>query len=128
MPVCLLIPPLTAYPMLVHVDFSVASLCAIAAPFALALILVLADLAHRLVTKPAERIFSSSTAIAVLPAYAIAIIALCSLLPIYHAAEKQWMAKETLFRINPDATYLGTYEGKIASQKRREIQTMIGLK
>lgn len=127
-PVCLLIPSLTAYPMLVHVDFSAASLCAIAAPFALALILVLANLAHRLVTKPTERIFSCSTAIAVLPAYAISIIALCSLLPIHRTAEKQWMTKETLFRIDPIMTYLGTYEGKIASQKRRELQAITELK
>lgn len=123
----LLIPPLAAYPVLTRVDFSALSLCVLAAPFALALIAWLADPLRRMIRQPAERIFCASTAIAVLPALAVAIPAICALTPIHRAAEKTWMARETLMRIRPDAPDLGTHEGKIAAQKRREVRAMLGL-
>lgn len=77
--------------------------------------------------KSSTRFAQAATAIAVLPTYPIAIVVLCLLLPIYHAGEKHWMQKETLLRIDPDAPDLGAYEFKIAAQKRKEINEIMGI-
>jgi hypothetical protein len=124
--VLLLLPALAAYPVLVRFGASKWTLGALAAPLALVLCMVLVEILRWLFGKPAVRIFKTTTAIAVLPAYAIAIVALCLLMPIYHSAEKHWIAKDTLTRINPDAADLGHYEFKVAAQMRREINAMMG--
>lgn len=74
-----------------------------------------------------SRIIQTATAIAVLPAYAVAAMALCTLMPFYHAGEKHWVPQDKLLLIDPDAPDLGAYEFKIAAQKRREIKEMLGL-
>ena len=51
---------------------------------------------------------------------------LCLTLPIHPAAERHWLAKDTLFRIDPDAADLGAYEFKVAAQKRRELNAIMG--
>jgi hypothetical protein len=122
----LLVPALFAYPFLVRIGLSRWTLGVLAVPSALVLCLILVNSFHCLFGKPIIRLFKTTTAIAVLPAYAIAIIALCLLMPIYHSAEKRWMAKDTLTRIDPEAADLGAYEFKIAAQKRREITAITG--
>ena len=54
------------------------------------------------------------------------IIALCLTLPIFIASERHWLAQDTLFRTAPDAPDLGAYEFKIAAEKRREINAILG--
>jgi hypothetical protein len=103
-------------------------LAALAAPPALCLCLLFANSLRSILGKPAARLAQCTTAIAVLPAYPIAIILLCALTPIYSAGEKRWLAKETLLRIDPDAADLGAYEFKVAAQKRKEINAITGVK
>jgi hypothetical protein len=101
---------------------------ALAAPPALCLCLLFANALRAILGKPAARLAQCATAFAVLPAYPIAIILLSALMPIYSAAEKRWLAKETLLRIDPDAPDLGAYEFKVAAQKRKEINAITGVK
>ena len=68
-----------------------------------------------------------AVAVAVLPAYPLAIIILCLLTPIYSAGEKHWIAKETLLRVDPEAPDLGAYEFKVAAQKRKETNAITGV-
>lgn len=75
--------------------------------------------------KAAGRIPRLATSAALLPAYAAAIIALCLTIPIFISGEKHWIAKDTLFRIDPSAPDLGAYEFKIAAQKRKEIKAIL---
>lgn len=103
------------------------TLAALAAPPVLCLCLLFANTLRSILGKPAARLAQCATAIAVLPAYPIAIILLCALTPIYSAGEKRWLAKETLLRIDPDAPDLGAYEFKIAAQKRKEINAITGV-
>ena len=119
---------LAALPFLEHLELRHFTWIAIAAPPALCLALVLANALRAILGKPAARLAQCATAVAVLPAYPIAIIALCALTPIYSAGEKRWLARETLLRIDPDAPDLGAYEFKIAAQKRKEINTITGVK
>lgn len=103
------------------------TLAALAAPPVLCLCLLFANALRSILGKPAARLAQCATAIAVLPAYPIAILLLCALTPIYSAGEKRWLAKETLLRIDPDAPDLGAYEFKIAAQKRKEINSVTGV-
>jgi hypothetical protein len=112
---------LTKVDLLNHFTFA-----ALAAPPVLCLCLLFANALRSILGKPAARLAQCATAIAVLPAYPIAILLLCALTPIYSAAEKRWLAKETLLRIDPDAPDLGAYEFKVAAQKRREINAITG--
>lgn len=75
-----------------------------------------------------SRIIQSATAIAVIPAYPLAIIALClSLLP-YLEGEKYWIPKDKLHLIDPDAPDLGAYECRVAVQLRKETNAILGIK
>lgn len=102
-------------------------LIALATPPALCLCLVIANALRTIFGKPTARLVQAATAMAVLPAYPIAIIALCALTPIHSAGEKRWLAKETLIRVNPDAPDLGAYEFKVTAQKRKEINAITGV-
>ena len=124
--VLLMIPALAAYPLLVRIGLNGWTLAVIAAPLALVLCIALVEIIRWLFGKPGVRMFKTTTAIAVLPAYAFAVVALCLLMPVYHAAEEHWISKDTLTRINPDSADLGAYEFKVAAQKRREINAMMG--
>lgn len=103
------------------------TLAALAAPPVLCLCLLFANALRSILGKPAARLAQCTTGIAVLPAYPIAILLLCALTPIYSAAEKRWLAKETLLRIDPDVPDLGAYEFKVAAQKRKEINAITGV-
>ncbi len=117
---------LAAFPGLVRFGMGEFTLIALAAPPAFCLGLLFAHSLRAILGKPAARYTQCATAIAVLPAYPLAIIALCALTPIHSAGEKRWFAKETLIRIDPDAPDLGAYEFKIAAQRRKEINAIMG--
>jgi hypothetical protein len=123
---------LAALPVVEHltkVDFlNNFTFAALAAPPALCLCFLFANALRSILGKPAARLAQCTTAIAVLPAYPIAIILLCALTPIYSAGEKRLLAKETLLRIDPYAPDLGAYEFKVAAQKRKEINAITGVK
>jgi hypothetical protein len=104
------------------------ALAVIAAPHALCLCLLFASALRSILGKPIVRLTQCATAVAVLPAYPIAVILLCALTPIYSAGEKRWLAKETLLRIDPDAPDLGAYEFKVSAQLRKEINAITGVR
>lgn len=115
---------LTALPFLEYFGMKPLILAALAIPPALCLGLFFASALRAILGKPATRLVQCTTGLAVLPAYPVAILILCALTPIYSAAEKHWLAKETLLRIDPDAPDLGAYEFKTAAQKRKEINAI----
>jgi hypothetical protein len=78
-----------------------------------------------LLGKSTARIAKVTTAIAVLRAFPVSILVLCLLLPIYQKCEKDWLAKDTLTTIDPDAPDLGAYEFKVAAQIRKEINAIM---
>ncbi|MES2982213.1 MAG: hypothetical protein V4727_07865 [Verrucomicrobiota bacterium] len=122
----LLVYAIASFPTFKHFGFLKYIL--LAGPPALCLCYLFANALRVIFEKSTTRFTQVATAIAVLPAYPIAIVALCLLLPIYHEGEKHWLAKETLIRIDPDAPDLGAYEYKVAAQKRKEIIEILGLK
>lgn len=124
----LLLWALAVLPALERIELSERVLIVLAAPPALCIALIFANALRAILGKPRARLAQAATALAVLPAYAVAVAALCLALPIYSAAEKRWLAKETLLRINPDAPDLGAYEFKVAAQKRKEINAITGVK
>lgn len=118
---------LVALPLVVRFGMNRYSLTALAGPAVLCLCIVFANALRSIMGKPAARLAQCTTAIAVLPAYPLAIIALCALTPIYPAAEKRWLAKETLIRFNPEEPDFGAYEYRVAAQKRKEINAITGV-
>lgn len=116
----LLVVSLTAYPLLVRFNLKPWVLGILALPVALATFQPIAHVWQSLLSKPSVRMFKTATGIAVLPAYAVAIILLSLTLPMYFAAERHWVAKDKLFRIDTNATDLGAYEFKVAAQMRRK--------
>jgi hypothetical protein len=75
-----------------------------------------------------SRIIQAATAIAVIPAYPLAILALCLAVPPYFAGEKHWLPQDKLHLVDPDAPDLGAYELKVAAQKRKETNAILGIK
>lgn len=118
---------LAALPFVEGLGMDEFALAALAAPPALCLALLFANALRSILGKPAARLAQCVTAMAALPAYPVAIIALCALTPIHHASEKRWLARETLLRIDPAAPDLGAYEFKVAAQKRKEINSITGV-
>jgi len=116
---------LAAFPGLVRFEMRNFTPIALAAPPALTLGLLFAHSLRAILGKPTARIAQCATAVAVLPAYPLAIIALCAIIPIHSAGEKHWLAKETLVRIDPTVPGFGAYEYKVAAQKRKEINAIL---
>ena len=90
-------------------------------------VLCMGILLFSLLRKPTHSIARAATTSALLPAYAAAIIALCLTTPIFLHSESHWIQQDTLFRINPDAPVLGAYEFRVAAQKRKETNSILGL-
>jgi hypothetical protein len=85
--------------------------------------------AYRMLSgRPGERILLTAVSSALFPAYAAAIIALCATVPVFIASERYWAPKDTVIWIDPDAPDLGAYEFKVAAQKRKEINEILGVK
>jgi hypothetical protein len=123
----ILVWSLVAFPVLARFGMNQWVLIALAAPPALCLFLVFSNAMRAVLSKPSARFAQTTTALAVLPAYAVAIVILCALIPIYSAGEKRWLAKETLLRVDPEAADLGAYEYRVAAQKRKEINALTGV-
>lgn len=117
---------LCAFPTLEKAGLTRIGLIAMAVAPAIWLGNVMLGILLSVLGKPAGRIPRLATSAALLPAYAAAIIALCLTIPIFVAGEKRWIAKDTLFRIDPSAPDFGAYEFRVAAQKRREINAILG--
>ena len=118
---------LCAFPILQKTGLTHIGLIAMAIVPAIWLGNVMLGILLAVLGKPAGRIPRLATSAALLPAYAAAIIALCLTIPMFISGEKHWIAKDTLFRIDPDAPDLGAYEFKVAAQKRKEINAILGI-
>ena len=81
---------------------------------------------HCILGKAQKRLIRATASAALPTAYAIGIIVLCATLPVFIASEKHWVAKDTLYHINPNAENLGAYEFRVAALKRKEINTILG--
>lgn len=115
---------LFAFPIIKHVR--IPDYLIYAGPPAICLCLLFANALRVIFDKSSARFTQVATALAVLPIYPIAIVALCLQLPTYHAGEKKWLSRETLLFIDPDAPDLGAYEFKVAAQMRKEINAILG--
>lgn len=121
----ILIWSVSVFPLIRGVELSRNLLIALAAVPALWVGNIFLNFLLAFIGKPAGRIPRVATATALLPAYAVGIIALCLTLPIFTSSEKHWMKQDTLFRIDPDAPDLGAYEYKVAAQKRKELNAIL---
>ena len=54
------------------------------------------------------------------PAYALGMLLMAASMPLYHAAEKRWLARDRLMEITPDAPALSRYEWQVAQALRAE--------
>ncbi len=123
----MLIYSLVAYPVLVKFGLNTFTQIGLAAPLLGWVGFVFFNGLRIILGNARSRIIQTATAIAVIPAYPLAIIALCLVLPVYHAGEKHWIPLDKVHLIDPDAPDLGAYEFKVAAQKRKEINAIMGI-
>lgn len=116
-----------AYPVLVKFNLILPVQIALAAPLAGWVGFVFFNGLRIFLGSARSRLIQTATSMAVIPAYPLAIIALCLVLPMYHAGEKYWLPKDKLHLVDPDAPDLGAYEFKIAALKRKEINAILGI-
>ena len=62
------------------------------------------------------------------PAYALAMLFMVASMPLYHAAEKHWLAQDRLTEISPDAPALSRYEWQVARALRAELLEVLDSK
>lgn len=123
----MMIASVAAYPVLVKFNINPCTQIVLAIPLVGWLGVVFFHAGCVFLGSARARILQIATAGAVLPAYALSAMALCSLIPIYRAAESYWVPKDQLILIDPDAPDLGAYEFKVAAQKRRETMAILGI-
>ena len=54
------------------------------------------------------------------PAYALGMLLMVASMPLYHAAEKRWLAQDRLMEITPEAPAMNRYEWQVAQALRAE--------
>ena len=116
-----------AYPLVVHFESSWFVRLILSVPLVLFLGLLAATFFGSIISKPVNRLAHAAAVLAALPACPLAAVALFAVLPLHQASEKCWLAQETLLRIDPDAPDLGAYEFRLAAQKRRETNAILGM-
>jgi hypothetical protein len=124
--VVMLVYAVVAYPVLVKFHLTTMTKIGLAAPLIGWLGFVFFNGLRIILDSARSRLIQTATAVAVIPAYPLAIIALCLTLPLYHEGEKHWIVQDKLHLIDPDAVDLGAYEFKIAAQKRKETNAIMG--
>jgi hypothetical protein len=55
------------------------------------------------------------------PAYAFGMLLMAASMPLYHAAEKRWLAQDRLMEITPEAPAMSRYEWEVAQAMRAEL-------
>lgn len=123
----MLVYAIVAYPVLVKFNLNTMIQIGLAAPLVGWLGFVFFNGLRIILGSARSRLIQSATAIAVIPAYPLAMIALCFTLPLYHAGEKHWLPQDKLHLIDPEAPDLGAYEFRVAAQKRKEINAIMGI-
>lgn len=123
----MLIYAYVAYPVLVNFKLNTYTQIGLAAPLVGWLGFIFFNGLRILLGSARSRLIQSATFMAVIPAYPLAIIALCLTLPLYHQGEKYWLPQDELFLINPDSPDIGAYEFRVAAQMRKEINAILGM-
>ena len=59
------------------------------------------------------------------PAYSAGMLLVVAVMPLYHAAEKRWLAQDKLMEITPDSPSLGRYEYEVAKAMRGELRELL---
>ena len=116
-----------AYPFAMRFGMEGTALHALAAAPAFWLATVLWNALRAIIGKAAERISLAATSMALFPSYAVAVILISLLLPVFKASEAHWLSKDTIHNLDPDLPDFGSYEIRIAAQKRKETRTILGL-
>jgi hypothetical protein len=62
------------------------------------------------------------------PAYALGMLLMAASMPLYHAAEKRWLAQDRLMEITPEAPALSRYEWMVAQAMRAELLEILNTK
>jgi hypothetical protein len=62
------------------------------------------------------------------PAYALGMLLMATSMPLYHAAEKRWLAQDRLMEITPEAPAMSRYEWEVAQAMRAELLEVLGTK
>lgn len=62
------------------------------------------------------------------PAYALGMLLMAASMPLYHAAEKRWLAQDRLMEITPEAPALSRYEWEVAQAMRAELLEILETK
>ncbi len=62
------------------------------------------------------------------PAYALGMLLMAASMPLYHAAEKRWLAQDRLMEITPEAPALSRYEWEVAQAMRTELLEILNTK
>jgi hypothetical protein len=125
--VVMLIYSFAAYPVLTKYNLTLPVQIGLAAPLVGWLGFAFFNGLRIILGSASSRIIQTATSMAVIPAYALTIIALCSILPIYHAGEKFWIPQDKVHLIDPNAADLGAYEFRIAAQKQKETNAILGI-
>ena len=60
------------------------------------------------------------------PAYALGMLLMAASMPLYHAAEKRWLARDRLMEITPEAPAMSRYEWEVAQAMRAELLEVLG--
>jgi hypothetical protein len=123
----MLVYAIVAYPVLVKFNLNTMTQMGLAAPMVGWLGFVFFNGLRIILGSARSRLIQTATAIAVIPAYPLAIIALCLVLTPYREGEKYWLSQDKIHLIDPDAPDLGAYELKVAAQKRKEINEIMGI-
>jgi hypothetical protein len=116
---------LTALPLLQKMGMKSPALAVLAIPALLCLSYLLISALLLFLGSPATRLAQATTRFSFLPAYALASIALCALIPLHLSAEQSWVRQDTLLRIQPNPAKPGAYEFQIAAQKRAETKAIL---
>jgi hypothetical protein len=62
------------------------------------------------------------------PAYALGMLLMAASMPLYHAAEKRWLAQDRLMEITPEAPAMSRYEWEVAQAMRAELLEILNTK
>ncbi len=62
------------------------------------------------------------------PTYALGMLLMAASMPLYHAAEKRWLAQDRLMEITPEAPAMSRYEWETAQAMRAELLEILNTK
>jgi len=78
-----------------------------------------------LFSRPENRLRRSTTARALVPAYAAAVILMIGVIPIFKAGEKHWLRQDRLTMFDPARPAPSIYQYEIIEQARKELREVL---